>query len=64
MSLSKRLLWLNGIAIIAVAMHHAAAFSLQAMFEWTDRYMTVIGAHDVEELAKIVSHFEGHEQAL
>ena len=41
MSLSKRLLWLNGIAIIAVAMHHAAAFSLQAMFEWTDRYMTV-----------------------
>ncbi len=39
--MSKRLLWLNGIAIIAVAVHHAAAFSLQAMFDWTDRYMAV-----------------------
>jgi hypothetical protein len=27
-------LWLNGIAIIAVAIHHAAGYSLQAMFEW------------------------------
>jgi peptidoglycan/LPS O-acetylase OafA/YrhL len=41
MSTSKRLLWLNGVAIIAVAIHHAAAFSLQAMFDWTDRYMPV-----------------------
>ncbi len=41
MSISKRLLWLNGIAIIAVCIHHAAAFSLQAMFEWTHRYMDV-----------------------
>lgn len=41
MSMSKRLLWLNGAAIIAVAIHHAAAFSLQAMFEWTNRYMAV-----------------------
>ncbi len=41
MSMSKRLLWLNGAAIIAVAVHHAAAFSLQAMFDWTDRYMSV-----------------------
>jgi peptidoglycan/LPS O-acetylase OafA/YrhL len=41
MSTSKRLLWLNGIAIIAVAVHHAAAFALQAMFNWTDRYMPV-----------------------
>lgn len=39
--MSKRLLWLNGIAIIAVAVHHAAAFSLQAMFDWTNRYMAV-----------------------
>jgi hypothetical protein len=39
--MSKRLLWLNGIAIIAVAMHHSAAFSLQAMFDWTDRYAAV-----------------------
>lgn len=41
MSTSKRLLWLNGAAIIAVAVHHAAAFALQAMFDWTDRYMAV-----------------------
>jgi peptidoglycan/LPS O-acetylase OafA/YrhL len=41
MSMSRRLLWLNGIAIIAVAVHHAAAFSLQAMFDWTDRYSAV-----------------------
>jgi hypothetical protein len=41
MSLSKRLLWLNGAAIIAIAVHHAAAFSLQAMFDWTDRYLAV-----------------------
>lgn len=41
MSMSKRLLWLNGIAIIAVAAHHAAAYSLQAMFLWTDRYLPV-----------------------
>jgi peptidoglycan/LPS O-acetylase OafA/YrhL len=39
--MSKRLLWLNGIAIIAIAVHHAAAFSLQAMFDWTDRYLAV-----------------------
>lgn len=41
MSISRRLLWLNGIAIISVAMHHAAAFALQAMFLWTDRYAAV-----------------------
>jgi hypothetical protein len=39
--MSKRLLWFNGIAIIAVAIHHASAFSLQAMFVWTDRYLPV-----------------------
>lgn len=41
MNISKRLLWLNGIAIIAVVLHHSAAFSLQAMFLWTDRYLDV-----------------------
>jgi hypothetical protein len=34
MNISRRLLWLNGIAILAVAIHHAAGYSLQAMFEW------------------------------
>jgi hypothetical protein len=37
---------------------------LAATWRSNDRYMTVIGAQDVEELAKIVSHFEGHEQTL
>ncbi len=41
MSLSKRLLWFNGIAIIVVAIQHAASYTLQAMFLWTDRYMPV-----------------------
>lgn len=35
MSLSQRLLWLNGLAIMSVAGHHAAAFALQAMFDWS-----------------------------
>lgn len=41
MSTSKRLLWLNGFAIIVVAVYHASSYTLQAMFEWTDRYMAV-----------------------
>ena len=38
---SKKLLILNGLAIIAVPLHHAAAYGLQAMFYWTDRYRPV-----------------------
>jgi hypothetical protein len=41
MSTSKKLLWLNGFAIFAVAVYHASSYTLQAMFEWTDRYMAV-----------------------
>jgi hypothetical protein len=37
----KRLLLLNGLAALAIPMHHAAAFALLAMFQWTNRYRTV-----------------------
>lgn len=37
----KRLLLLNGFAAIAIPMHHAAAYGLLAMFQWTDRYRPV-----------------------
>ena len=39
--MTRRLLLLNGLAIIAIAIHHAGAYTLQAMFEWTDRYLPV-----------------------
>lgn len=35
MSISRRLLWLNGLAIIGIAVHHAAGYSLQNMFLWS-----------------------------
>jgi surface polysaccharide O-acyltransferase-like enzyme len=37
----RRLLLLNGLAAIAVPIHHAAAYGLLAMFQWTDRYRPV-----------------------
>ena len=37
----KRLLLLNGLAALAIPMHHAAAFGLLAMFQWTNRYRPV-----------------------
>lgn len=39
-----RLLQLNGLAILAVVMFHAAGWGLIAMFAWTSRYMPVSGA--------------------
>jgi hypothetical protein len=39
--MARRLLVLNGLAAFAVVLHHAAAYGLQAMFEWTDRYRLV-----------------------
>ena len=37
----RRLLLLNGLAASAVPIHHAAAYGLLAMFQWTDRYQPV-----------------------
>ena len=39
--MTKRLLILNGLAILTIPIHHASAYGLQAMFYWTDRYLPV-----------------------
>ncbi len=39
--MTRRLLFLNGLAVLAVAIHHASGYGFQAMFEWTDRYLSV-----------------------
>jgi len=38
----RRLLFLNGLAIVAVVCNHATAWAYTAMFWWTDRYCPVI----------------------
>lgn len=37
----RRLLLLNGLAALAVPIHHASGYGFSAMFEWTDRYQQV-----------------------
>ena len=39
--MTRRLLLLNGLAVLAVAIHHASGFGFQAMFDWTNVYMDV-----------------------
>ncbi len=39
--MTKRLFWLNGIAILAVVLNHAVGWSFTAMFWWTDQYRAV-----------------------
>jgi fucose 4-O-acetylase-like acetyltransferase len=39
--MTRRLLILNGLAALMIPLHHAAAYGLQAMFLWTDRYQPV-----------------------
>jgi probable poly-beta-1,6-N-acetyl-D-glucosamine export protein len=39
--MSRRLLLLNGLAILAVVCNHAAGWGYTAMFWWTDRYQNV-----------------------
>ena len=39
--MTRRLLILNGIAIIAVVINHAAGWGFTAMFWWTNRYLPV-----------------------
>lgn len=39
--MTKRLFWLNGIAILAVVLNHAVGWGYTAMFWWTDRYRAV-----------------------
>ena len=37
----RRLLLLNGLAALMLALHHATGYGFSAMFDWTDRYMPV-----------------------
>jgi len=37
----RRLLLLNGLAILAVVLYHASGWGFVAMFWWTDRYLSV-----------------------
>ena len=39
--MTKRLLLLNGLAVLMIPFHHASAFGLQALFDWTNRYRPV-----------------------
>jgi surface polysaccharide O-acyltransferase-like enzyme len=38
---AKKLLILNGLAILMIPLQHATAYGLQALFEWTNRYLPV-----------------------
>lgn len=40
--MTKKLLVLNGFAVLGVAIHHAAAYGLLALFEWTHAYRDVV----------------------
>lgn len=39
--MTRRLLLLNGLAVLMVAVHHATGYGFNAMFLWTDRYLSV-----------------------
>jgi peptidoglycan/LPS O-acetylase OafA/YrhL len=39
--MTKRLFWLNGIAVLGVLLNHAIGWGFTAMFWWTDRYLPV-----------------------
>jgi hypothetical protein len=39
--MTRRLLLLNGLAALMVAIHHATGYGFNAMFEWTNRYAPV-----------------------
>lgn len=39
--MTKRLLLLNGLAVLGVVLHHASGYGFRAMFEWTDVYRAV-----------------------
>jgi hypothetical protein len=39
--MTKRILFLNGLAVLMLPFHHAASLGIQAMFFWTHRYRPV-----------------------
>ena len=40
--MTRKLLVLNGFAVLGVAIHHAAAYGLQALFDWAHAYRDVV----------------------
>lgn len=50
LSLPRRLLLANGLGILAVVSHHAAAWVFLAMFWWADSFRTVAALPDLSEL--------------
>ncbi len=39
--MTRKLILMNGLAVLGVVVHHATAFGFSALFEWTDRYRPV-----------------------
>jgi hypothetical protein len=40
--MTRRLLLLNGLAVLGVIFHHASGYGFRALFFWTDRYLPVV----------------------
>ena len=57
--MARRLLVLNGLAAFAIAMHHAAAYGLQAMFGWHEPDYALIGttAYHVTMFIRVLVFF-------
>lgn len=52
----KRLLILNGLAIIGAVLYHATGWGFTAMFYWTDRYLAV-SVPNFEQLGGVAYYF-------
>lgn len=57
LSLPRRLLLANGLAILAVVAHHAAAWVLLAMFWWADSFSTVAALPDLSRVGSPSYYF-------
>lgn len=53
LSLPRRLLLANGLGILAVVAHHAAAWALLAMFWWADSFSTVAALPDLSRVGSL-----------
>ena len=52
----KRILILNGIAVIFLGIDHAASWGFSAMFQWTDRYIAV-SVPNYDQLGSLAYYF-------
>lgn len=53
--MTRKMLVLNGIAILMVPLYHAAAYTLQAMFEWTNQLLGIPGLN-FDQLGSLTYH--------